>query len=412
MSAATSGAADTRDGRLHVTQQRSRSLQSVCLTFPMGQRDELPGAEGVAHLVEHLFHCRGEVGASGLFESMQLRGINANAYTGADYLQFWAAIPPENLSEWAAEVAMRLLEPTWSGATIRRELAVIGHEVASKVENHPHRGFSFHHTRSALFSDHANRHAGFVNNKKLYDLDPEEIEAHFRRMLDPHSAILATVGPMSRDEAAHGLRAVTDHLVVGADEGHGPRAYQLGRSRRHVIKAAPQSPTGSALTFPVSCSRKQDWGHVLATHQLLATILAQMGDRSLVVGGDGLAVTARVGINTDAIEDRSPTCLTVSAVGPHGTQLDWFPDRVRTALTDREKMGELDRLEAARSYLLVGLARKVENGVSLARVTALTKLFASTTPERYAKCVEELTVDDITAAASRLSSHGGSEVTL
>lgn len=397
---------------LDVAPQRTRSLQSVCLTFPVGQRDEPPGLEGLAHLVEHLFHCRDEVGASAFFRSMQLRGVNANAYTGADYLQFWAALPPESVSDWACGVGERLLHPRWQADTVARELEVIRHEVESKVEKHPHRGFSFHHTRPALFADHANAHAGFLDNPHLRDLSTGELVEHYRDLLDPATAVLSTVGPMTDGEADAALRPLLDHLPEGPRAPRAPRRFQLAGPGPRVIVPLAGSPAACALTFPIVCPPEGSWSRTLAANQLLATLLAQRGDQSAVVTRAGMTATARVGINTDAAEDRSPSCLTVSVVGPRGSDLSWFPDAVRTALADPMSVCDPYRLSAARSYLLVGLARKVENGVARARVSAWLRLFAGTTPEGYARVVSTITGDEVDAAARRLLAHAGTEVSL
>ncbi|HEX3649650.1 MAG TPA: insulinase family protein, partial [Pseudonocardiaceae bacterium] len=269
-----------------IERQRDRTLQTVCLTFARGQRDEPEALPGLAHFVEHLFHCRQKMGSGQFFASLREAGAICNAYTGADYVQFWVSLPPTELPKWTKIMHRQLTDPVPEPSTVRRELAVVAQEVASKVTRHPHRGFSFHHNRAALFADYANAHTGFLDNPALRDLTPDELRSWFHYFLDPTVATIASIGPLPADQATAELVPLLDTTT----EPLGPRPHQLTRPRTVHIDRAEDSPHAVAVCYPVVHTGR--WLTDLAVHQVVAAILAQGGSRSLL-GRQG-PVTGRV----------------------------------------------------------------------------------------------------------------------
>jgi zinc protease len=261
-----------------VEQQPGRTLQTVCLTFGRGQRDEPEALPGLAHLVEHLFHCRHESGSGQFFASLQAAGAVCNAYTGADYIQFWVSLPPAELRRWAQIVRQHLCAPSHEPSTVQRELDVIAQEVTSKVLAHPQRGFSFQHNRPALFRDYPNAHSGFVDSPELRDLTGSELDHWFRFFLDPTVAAVASIGPLSADDATTRLAPLLDALGgAGADTLGAPRPHELAQPRVLSVERAADSPHASALCFPIA--RTDQWLTDLAVHQVVAAVLAQGGQR-------------------------------------------------------------------------------------------------------------------------------------
>jgi predicted Zn-dependent peptidase len=358
-----------------------------------------------------VFHCRHESGSGQFFASLRTAGAVCNAYTGADYVQFWVSLPPAELTRWATIMRRQLADPVHEPSTVRRELDVIAQEVASKVTRHPQRGFSFQHNRPALFDDYANAHSGFVDNPALRDLTPGELDRWFRFFLDPGVAGVASVGPLSAADVIAGLTPLLDAL-----NGTGHAAEPLDAARPHRlacprvvrIERAEDSPRARAVCFPVVRTRR--WLADLAVHQVVAAILAQGGARSLV-GRDappGTAVTARVGISGDPNEDRSPTCLTVESTG----ETRWLPDTLFTAMGALAGGADPAVVAAATRFVYTGALKRLDWPVSRTRAVTWLRLFARASVDEYLAEVLSVDGDRVAAAVRALASHGGREVTL
>ncbi|HKN96791.1 MAG TPA: insulinase family protein [Pseudonocardiaceae bacterium] len=391
-----------------VERQRDRTLQTVCLTFGRGQRDEPEALPGLAHLVEHLVHCRRTFGSGRFFADLRAAGAVCNAYTGADYVQFWVSLPPAELTRWAGVMRRQLTDPVHEPSTVRRELDVIAQEVASKVTRHPHRGFSFHHNRSALFDDYPNAHTGFVDNPALRDLTPDETHRWFRFFLDPAVAAVATVGPLPTDQATTELAPVLEALAAPAAEPLGARPHRLAGWRAIRIERAGDSPPAGAVCFPVV--RADRWLTDLAVHQVVAAILAQGGGRSLLGrrAPAGTTVTARVGIHNDANEDRSPTCLTVESTG----DVEWLPAAVSDALGGLADGVDPAVVAAAARFVHTGALMRFDRPVPRARSITWLSLFHDASVDEYLAGVSSVGADQVALAAKALTHHGGREITL
>lgn len=385
--------------------QPGRALQTVCLTFGRGQRDEpLPG---LAHLVEHVFHCRGEAGSGRFFSSLRTAGAICNAYTGADYVQFWVSVPPAGLGRWARIARRQLADPVHAPDAVRRELDVIAQEVAIKVLRHPQRGFSVQYNRAALFDDEANAHCGFVDNPALRDLTPGDLDEAFRFFLDPAVAQVASIGPLEPAEVTERLSPLLEGLD-GSAVPDAPRPHELSGPRVVRIERADDSPHARAVCFPVV--RTGRWLTDLAVAQVVAALLGQGGGRSLVGrrAPVGTSVTARAGISGDPNEDRSPTCLTVEATGETG----WLPDALAQALgVLADGLDPAVVADAAR-WVRTGALKRFDRPVPRTRAATWLRIFAGASVGDYLGALSEVDSESVAKAAVELAAHGGREIVL
>ncbi len=394
---------------LRVWTQPSRTLQTICLTFPRGQRDEEAGQEGLAHLIEHLAHCRGDVGSSQFFAGLSSQGAVANAYTGADYVQFWVAVPEGGVRGWVSATADQLYAPTWSRTALVREHQIIGHEVDSKVAQHPHRGFSFHHVRHALFADHANGHAGFVHNDALLDLSMGDIADAFAAYLRRETLIVTSVGPMQRDA----VEAEVVGPLLGTTGAGGPQAtarpYSPADPRVTQLDRHARSPYAQAVTFPVELTARHA-GTAAAQH-VAAALLGQGRGAALAAGAPrGASLTARVGFGGDPNEDRSPSCLTIETTVPAASDRDWLSQRVRDYLSTADVQPQ--QVSRARQYVLNGILVKFETALQFARTAGWLDRWAHTSVDVYIAALKQVDGDDVVAVLRSMSAHGGSVINL
>jgi hypothetical protein len=119
-------------------------------------------------------------------------------------------------------------------------------------------------------------------------------------------------------------------------------------------------------------------------------------------------VTARVGINGDPNEDRSPTCLTVETVG----STEWLRAALFEALG--ELAGGLDPavVTAAARWVHTGVLKRFDRPVPRTRSVTWLRLFAGGSVDDYLDAVCSVRSGQLAEAAVALTDHGGREIRL
>ncbi len=103
-----------------------------------GSADELAGATGAAHLLEHLMFKSTETQPAGAFDRMlEAFGASANATTWLDWTAFHEVILPSRVAEVAALEADRLHRIRFEPAGVRAELGVVRNERSETVDDDP-----------------------------------------------------------------------------------------------------------------------------------------------------------------------------------------------------------------------------------------------------------------------------------
>jgi len=104
---------------------------SVGIWFPAGSRDDPPGREGAAHLLEHLvFKGSGRRGARALAEAMDALGGQFNAFTTREHTCFHARTLGAHLTQALELLAELVVAPRLDESDAERERQVVLDELA------------------------------------------------------------------------------------------------------------------------------------------------------------------------------------------------------------------------------------------------------------------------------------------
>ncbi len=170
---------------------------AVSMCYRAGSSDEVPGASGLAHLVEHLFknslHLRGrkhyevlrEIGAS-----------DANASTGPDRTEYHQVVPANQLpmALWLESDRMGYFLPALLAERITQQKAVVRSERRQRYENTAYGAERFAIAEALYPSDHPSRYLTIGRHEDIEAASWQSIADFYRSYYPPANATLVIAG--------------------------------------------------------------------------------------------------------------------------------------------------------------------------------------------------------------------------
>ena len=193
----------TLDNGLRIVHHHDASTAMVALNllYDTGARDESPSLTGIAHLFEHLMFggslnvpdFDGELTAAG--------GVN-NAWTSADFTNFYEVAPAHNAETLFFIESDRMLHPTLTGRVLDVQRSVVVEEFKQQCLNRPY-GDAMHHLRPMLYGD-SHPYSWPVIGKvpdHISSVTAEQVNDWWTKRYSPDNAVLAISGNITLDEA-------------------------------------------------------------------------------------------------------------------------------------------------------------------------------------------------------------------
>lgn len=358
--------------RLLCAPDRDSHVAAMAVTYGVGHRNEPEGAEGLAHLVEHLMfegstnYHRGEH-----MRELQARGGVCNAYTGRDYTQYFQIVSADLVPLTCELEADRMWTITVTPARIHRQLDAIGAEVATTVTHRPYGGFPDLHLASILFDRYENAHSGFVDNPALRDIGPAAVDDFHRRWYAPSNAMVSIVGSVVPEK----FFAEAERTFGTIPPAPSPRTIDLHEpaptTKRSVEVAHPFAPHAAvAVAFRVP-DPAADLDHYLA-HQAVASALVGdpvLGIKARLGYGDSTVGTVRAKLcDADPLESRHPAVLRIELYGT-GSVCPEAETVVFEALRALAVDGaDADRTRTLRGRMCAAQAEKLDSAINRAKL--------------------------------------------
>jgi len=178
------------------------------LWLRVGSRNEVEGATGLSHWVEHMMF----KGSPGYPQGAIMRLVNrhggyANAMTSNDFTTYYATLPADRARLPLEIEADRLQGALFDSEEVDLERQVIIAEREGS-ENEPLYRLA-EQVGAAAFQLHPYHHQTIGWKEDLLTLDREQLVAHYRRYYQPNNATLVVVGDI--DPEAH-LRTIQETL--------------------------------------------------------------------------------------------------------------------------------------------------------------------------------------------------------
>lgn len=211
-----------------------------------GSRDELPGTEGVAHFLEHMFF-KGSERRSAFQIAYELERLGGylNAFTAKDHTCYFARVLDEHLPVAVDVLADMIQRPLFDPSEIEREKSVVTEEIRSAVDTPDdwvHELFLMD-----LYGTHPLAHPVLGSEETVAALDRDRLTGFVDRWYRPENLLVSAAGALEHDtvvglvaEAFSALPSgrVAARTPVPADGAGGLRPHPREISQVHVVAGA------------------------------------------------------------------------------------------------------------------------------------------------------------------------------
>ncbi|GAB3251858.1 hypothetical protein GCM10027425_10000 [Alteromonas gracilis] len=308
----------------------------VCTTFGVGMRDETPGWEGVAHLVEHLlFEGSAQVPQGQLRRTTHDAGGVVNGTTHLDYTDYYQAVPGELLERVLHAEADRFAAPLLEPA-LATQLDVVEAEIDQTSRAWPMGDLPWPVLPMSIHTRHANRHDGYGRPERLRRVGPEECRSFFEHHYSPRRAVLSVLGDFDEERTAAWIEeyfgAIPARPAAARPDLEEPLQERWRRWEEPLL-TTPVALWGFALPDPVE--KPRDYAAALVVRELVASARIH----------PDLVISASAGV-FGPYDARDPDLLVIMAAGG-GQAPEPSPSLARQVLAEAARRG-LDAIEEAR----------------------------------------------------------------
>ena len=288
----------------------------------VGSMDEVDGASGVAHVLEHMMFKGTDKLQPGEFSRrVAALGGRENAFTSMDYTGYYQQVPANRLGDVMALEANRFAHSRYSDEEFAKELEVVKEERRSRTEDNP-RALMFEQLRATTFiaSPYRRPVIGWMGD--LESLTAQDARDFFQRWYTPANAAVVVVGDVDPQQvlalAEQHYGGIASHAVPARK----PRPEPEQRGLRRIEVKAPAEQALVALAFRVpqmtSLQPSPDNDDALALTVLSAVLDGYSGarlDRALTQGPDRVADSAGAG---NGLLGRGPQLFSLTGVPADG----------------------------------------------------------------------------------------------
>jgi len=284
----------------------------------VGSMDEVDGASGVAHVLEHMmFKGTPGVKAGEFSRRVAALGGRENAFTSRDYTGYYQQIPAGRLAEVMQLESDRFAHNQWADEEFNKELEVVKEERRLRTEDNPHALLAEALNATAFVASPYRRPiVGWMSD--LESLTAADARAFYQRWYVPANAAVVVAGDVDVAQ----VRALAEKYYAGLPARMLPERkprtepVQAGIKRLMFKAAAEQALVTLAFKVPTLALRgdaAQD-ADALALTVLAAVLDGYSGarlERTLTQGPERVADS--VGAH-NGLWGRGPQLFTLSAV--------------------------------------------------------------------------------------------------
>ena len=187
--------------RVVLSEDHSAPTYSICVTYDVGSRDELPGHTGFAHLFEHMmFQGSEKVGKGEHFILIENNGGGMNGTTNQDRTNYFETLPANQLDLGLFLEADRMKSLAVTQANLDNQRNAVQEERRLRVDNQPY-GKTSEAISETAYDDFGYKHSTIGSMTDLNAASLDELKEFFRIYYAPNNAVLALVGDFREQEA-------------------------------------------------------------------------------------------------------------------------------------------------------------------------------------------------------------------
>jgi len=230
--------------RILVLEDHRSPIATVQVWYRVGSRNEIPGATGLAHFLEHMMfkgtpsHGRGQFA-----RIVEENGGEDNAFTSHDVTAYYVNIAADRVDLVLGLEADRMRNLLLDSTEIESERQVVGEERRTRTEDDPD-GYLWEEFLAAAYRAHPYGWPIIGWMEDIQRINPTELRTFYNRYYQPNNALLVVAGDVD-----------TRRVIARAREAFGriPRAPapppmdgveppQLAERRVLVYKADARAP--------------------------------------------------------------------------------------------------------------------------------------------------------------------------
>lgn len=265
----------------------------------VGAMDEVDGASGVAHVLEHMmFKGTPTVPAGEFSRRVAALGGRENAFTSRDYTGYYQQIPANRLAEVMKLESDRFAHNQWSDEEFKKELEVVKEERRMRTEDNP-RALMNEALNAAVFvaSPYRRPIVGWMSD--LDALTADDARAFYQRWYVPANAAVVVAGDVDVDQVKALAEKYYGHLPNRPLPTRKPREEPTQTGIKRIAFKAPAEQATVTLAYKVPSFQlragAKDDADALALTVLAAILDGYSGarlERTLTQGSDRVADSA------------------------------------------------------------------------------------------------------------------------
>ena len=292
------------------------------LWLRVGAMDEVDGASGVAHVLEHMMFKGTDTLQPGEFSRrVAALGGRENAFTSRDYTGYYQQVPADKLADVMALEADRFAHNRWNDEEFAKELEVVKEERRMRTEDNP-RALMAEQQMAATFvaSPYRRPVVGWMGD--LDSLTAADARAFYQRWYVPANAAVVVAGDVDPQQVRALAQRYYGGIPARAVPARKPRPEPQQRGLRRIEVKAPAEQALVSLAFKVpgldGLAPTPTNDDALALTVLSAVLDGYSGarlDRALTQGPNRLADSAG---SSNGMMGRGPSLFTLSGVPAAG----------------------------------------------------------------------------------------------
>ncbi|HSE00819.1 MAG TPA: pitrilysin family protein [Burkholderiales bacterium] len=247
--------------RVIVKPDRRAPVAVMMLLYQVGSVDEVNGATGVAHVLEHMMFKGTPTTPAGEYSrSIAIAGGRDNAFTSSDYTGYFAALEKSHLELALRLEADRMTNLTLAPEEFAKEVKVVMEERRLRTDDRP-RAQVFEQLMATALTAHPYRNPIIGWMSDLESLRVDDARDFYRRWYTPNNATLIVVGDVEPEDVAvlaeKYFGAIPSRVLPERKPQDEPP--QLG-AKRITVKAPAELPyVLMVFRAPVLRDPERDW---------------------------------------------------------------------------------------------------------------------------------------------------------
>jgi len=348
--------------RVIVKEDRRAPTVVQMVWYRIGSMDEVDGASGVAHVLEHMmFKGTPSVGPGEFNKLVAAAGGRDNAFTSRDYTAYFQQVPKEKLAEMMRLEADRMRHLNVDPKEFAQEIKVVMEERRMRTDDNPQSRL-FEQMNAVAFQAHPYRRPiiGWMND--LETMTAADAKAWYDTWYVPNNAFVVIVGDVDHKDVFALAEKYFGALDNRALPLRKPQVEPVQEGTRRVNVKAPAELPVLIMGYKAPVLRDIDKDVDPYALQMLAAILdghdAARFNKKLV-REDKVALSVNIDYDATA---RGPGMIYLSGTPSEGKTVADLETALRTEVARIQKEGVSEsELKRARAQLVAAEVYKLDS---------------------------------------------------